>query len=139
MSYFVAGSKVRDILYVVLCFLHPATKYCTVLVEAGQPLLSLETRVARVCMLRDFNSPMISIPAFNAWITSGDFVRARNAAYNDQLVVCQVNEVHPPSTLSVTFWLEDGLLDAEHKRHRIPLIQADLLNLFKCSIKEVTS
>jgi hypothetical protein len=43
-----------------------------------------------------------------------------------------------PSTLSVTWWLEDGLLDAEHKRHRTPLIQADLLNLFKCSIKEVT-
>jgi hypothetical protein len=43
---------------------------------------------------------MISIPTLNAWISCGDFVHARNAAYNNQLMVCQINEVHS-STLSL--------------------------------------
>ena len=81
---------------------------------------------------------MISIPAINAWITCGDFVRARNIELNNQIVVCQVNKVLSSSTLSVTWWYEDEFLDAGYKSQRVPLIQTELTNVMKCSIKEVT-
>jgi hypothetical protein len=82
-----------------------------------------------------FYHPMISIPAINAWITCGDFVRTRNTELNNQIVVCQVNEVLSYSTLSMTWWFEDALLDAGYKIQRMPLIQAELMNVFKCSLK----
>lgn len=41
-------------------------------------------------------------------------------------------------SLSVTWWFMDVLLDTVHTMQCPPLIQVELMNLFKCSIKEVT-
>jgi len=80
---------------------------------------------------------MISIPALNTWINSGDFIHAMDAVYSNQVGVCQVNEVQSCTTFSVTWWVEESLLDARYKMQRAPLIQDQLLNVGQCSIKEV--
>jgi hypothetical protein len=80
---------------------------------------------------------MILIPALNTWINSGDFIHAMDTVYSNQVGVCQVNEVQSCTTFSVTWWVEESLLDARYKMQRAPLIQDQLLNVGQCSIKEV--
>lgn len=81
---------------------------------------------------------MILIPSLNAHVSPGDFLLASNSSYPNRLVVCQVNEILSCSTVLVTWWLEDELMQNEILCQRMSMLEANYLNVLKCSLKEVT-
>jgi hypothetical protein len=82
---------------------------------------------------------MIRIPPLNAYVGPGDFIIARNAEYQNRLIVCQVHEVVSPLSLLVTWLLEDDLLDRLNLNEQcISLLEAKFYNVAKCALKEVT-
>ncbi len=81
---------------------------------------------------------MLLIPTLNVYISPGDFIFAKNDAHGDWLIVCQVDDVIPPSNLLVTWWFEDNLLgNVNGLENRNALVQTDFLNVLKCQLPEL--